>query len=51
MLTALLALFVALGGSAYAVSTVGPRDIKTGAVGTRAIANNRSARRTSAPLP
>jgi hypothetical protein len=40
MLTALLALFVALGGSAYAVSTVGPRDIKTGAVGTRAIANN-----------
>jgi hypothetical protein len=40
MLIALLALFVALGGSAYAVSTVGARDIKSGAVGTRAIANN-----------
>jgi hypothetical protein len=40
MLTALLALFVALDGSAYAVSRVGPRDIKTGAVGTQAIANN-----------
>ena len=40
MLTALLALFVALGGSAYAAATIGSRDIKTGAVGTRAIANN-----------
>ena len=40
MLIALLALFVALGGSAYAAAKIGSRDIKTGAVGTRAIANN-----------
>lgn len=36
MAVALLALFVALGGSSYAV-TVGPREIKTGAVTSRAV--------------
>jgi hypothetical protein len=40
MLVALLALFVALGGSSYAAIKIGSRDIRTGAVGTRAIANN-----------
>jgi hypothetical protein len=40
MIVALLALFVALGGSSYAAVKIGARDIKRGAVGTRAIANN-----------
>jgi hypothetical protein len=40
MIVALLALFVALGGSSYAAVTIGARDIQRGAVGTRAIANN-----------
>jgi hypothetical protein len=39
MLVALLALFVALGGSSYAAVKIGARDIQRGAVGTRAIAN------------
>jgi hypothetical protein len=40
MIVALLALFVALGGSSYAAVKIGARDIKRGAVGTRAIAND-----------
>jgi hypothetical protein len=40
MLVALLALFVALGGSSYAAVKISARDIQRGAVGTRAIANN-----------
>jgi hypothetical protein len=40
MIVALLALFVALGGSSYAAVKISARDIKSGAVGTRAIANN-----------
>ena len=40
MIVALLALFVALGGSSYAAVKVGARDLQRGAVGTRAIANN-----------
>jgi hypothetical protein len=42
MIVALLALFVALGGSSYAAVKIkiGARDIKTAAVGTRAVANN-----------
>ena len=40
MIVALLALFVALGGSSYAAVKIGARDITRGAVGTRAIANN-----------
>jgi len=40
MIVALLALFVALGGSSYAAVKIGARDIQRGAVGTRAIANN-----------
>ena len=40
MIVALLALFVALGGSSYAAVKIGARDIARGAVGTRAIANN-----------
>jgi hypothetical protein len=40
MIVATLALFVALGGSAYSAAKIGGRDIKTGAVGSRAIANN-----------
>jgi hypothetical protein len=40
MIVALLALFVALSGSSYAAVKIGARDIKRGAVGTRAIANN-----------
>jgi hypothetical protein len=40
MLVALLALFVAMGGSSYAAVKIGARDIQRGAVGTRAIANN-----------
>jgi len=40
LLIALLALFVALGGSSYAAVKIGARDIQRGAVGTRAIANN-----------
>jgi hypothetical protein len=39
MLVALLALFVAMGGSSYAAVKIGARDIQRGAVGTRAIAN------------
>jgi hypothetical protein len=40
MIVALLALFVALGGSSFAAVKIGARDIQRGAVGTRAIANN-----------
>ncbi|HKE78398.1 MAG TPA: hypothetical protein VKB54_03785, partial [Solirubrobacteraceae bacterium] len=42
MFVALLALFVALGGSSYAAVKIkiSARDIKKGAVGTRAIADN-----------
>jgi hypothetical protein len=40
MLVALLALFVAMGGSSYAAVKISARDIQRGAVGTRAIANN-----------
>ena len=40
MIVALLALFVALGGSSYAAIKIGARNIKTGAVGSRAVANN-----------
>jgi hypothetical protein len=40
MTVALLALFVALGGSSYAAVKIGARDIERGAVGTRAIANS-----------
>ena len=40
MIVALLALFVALGGSSYAAVKIGAGDIQRGAVGTRAIANN-----------
>jgi hypothetical protein len=40
MIVALLALFVALGGSSYAAVKISARDIARGAVGTRAIANN-----------
>jgi hypothetical protein len=40
MIVALLALFVALGGSSYAAVKIGARDITRGAVGTRAIAND-----------
>jgi hypothetical protein len=36
---ALIALFVALGGTAYATATVGPRDIKKNAVRSRHIKN------------
>ena len=40
MVAALLALFVALGGSSYAAVKITARDIQRGAVGTRAIANS-----------
>jgi hypothetical protein len=40
MFVALLALFVALGGSSYAAVKIRAGDIARGAVGTRAIANN-----------
>jgi hypothetical protein len=40
MIVALLALFVALGGSSYAAVKISARDIQRGAVGTRAIAND-----------
>lgn len=40
MLVALLALFVALGGSSYAAIRIGAANLRTGAVGSRAIANN-----------
>src|SRR4051794_31931366 len=40
MNVALIALFVALGGSSYAAIKIGSKNIKRGAVGTRAIANN-----------
>ena len=40
MIIALLALFVALGGSSYAAVKISARDINRGAVGTRAVANN-----------
>jgi hypothetical protein len=40
MIVALIALFVALGGSSYAALKVGSKNIKTGAVSSRAIANN-----------
>lgn len=39
MCVALLALFVALGGSAYAAKKITAKDIRTGAVGTRAVKN------------
>jgi hypothetical protein len=40
MIVALIALFVAMGGSSYAAVKISARDINKGAVGTRAIANN-----------
>jgi hypothetical protein len=40
MIVALIALFVAFSGSSYAAVKIGARDIKRGAVGTRAIAND-----------
>ena len=40
MIVALVALFVALGGSSYAAIKIGSGDIKRGAVNSRAIANN-----------
>ena len=40
MIVALVALFVALGGSSYAAVKISARDINRGAVGTRAIADN-----------
>ncbi|HEX5910099.1 MAG TPA: hypothetical protein VFY44_06365, partial [Thermoleophilaceae bacterium] len=39
MCVALLALFVAMGGSAYAAKKIRAKDIGTGAVGTRAVKN------------
>ncbi|HYI35364.1 MAG TPA: hypothetical protein VEX39_02065 [Thermoleophilaceae bacterium] len=39
MCVALLALFVALGGSAYAAAKISAKQIRTGAVGTRAVKN------------
>ena len=39
MCVALLALFVAMGGSAYAAKKISAKDIRTGAVGTRAVKN------------
>lgn len=39
MLVALMALFVALSGSAYAAKKINAKDIRTGAVGTRAVKN------------
>ena len=39
MLVALMALFVALGGSAYAAKKITAKNIGTGAVGTRAVKN------------
>ena len=39
MCVALLALFVAMGGSAYAAKKINAKDIRTGAVGTRAVKN------------
>ena len=40
MIVALIALFVALGGSSYAAIKIGAGNLKRGAVGTRAIADN-----------
>ena len=40
MIVALIALFVAMGGSSYAAVKISARDINRGAVGTRAIADN-----------
>jgi hypothetical protein len=40
MVVALIALFVALGGSSYAAIKIGAGDLKRGAVGSRAIADN-----------
>jgi hypothetical protein len=40
MVVALIALFVALGGSAYAAKKITAKDIRTGAVGTRAVKNH-----------
>ncbi len=40
MIIALVALFVALGGSSYAAVKISARDINRGAVGTRAVADN-----------
>ena len=40
MIVALLALFVALGGSSYAVTKIGSKNIRSGAVNSRGIANN-----------
>src|SRR3954453_15612156 len=40
MIVALVALFVAMGGSSYTAVKISARDINKGAGGTRAIANN-----------
>jgi hypothetical protein len=40
MIVALIALFVALGGSSYAVTKIRSKNIRTGAVNSRVIANN-----------
>ena len=40
MIVALIALFVALGGSSYAAIKIGAGNLKRGAVGSRAIADN-----------
>lgn len=40
MCVALLALFVAMGGSAYAAAKISAKQIRTGAVGTRAVKNH-----------
>jgi hypothetical protein len=40
MVVALIALFVALGGSAYAAKKIGAKQIRTGAVGSRAVKNH-----------
>jgi hypothetical protein len=39
MVVALIALFVALGGSAYAAKKISAKQIRTGAVGSRAVKN------------
>ena len=40
MVVALIALFVALSGSAYAAKKIGAKQIRTGAVGSRAVKNH-----------
>lgn len=39
LVISLVALFVALGGTSYAVVKIGARNLKTGSVGTRAVKN------------